>query len=453
MFGADWKKRVRAWRTYSWLSKSEMSATNTGRLENFTEAQLAAAAQNPDHSEAGRKAAQHRLAQLGGDLSASDIRVPGFVKPQNKEDLRRRFFGVSREIRKWTGVFSILLFIGLIALIGYSEELKFPALQQARDADLITSEELYDRGRKLTREEIENVRSVKPDLLETNPSDTTLETILLERARDLPLAKKQRRWERIGEFSIGVWMLCLAMWFLASIWRRQPARILLLRKFNNKKLGKAMANVITTEMRPFGHVLTLEDKHIKGQSFFGIRWISSNPIYAVVSLPWLPFRMLLRQFDRTKWGPAWVGSARDLRCLAFRLRNRMSLNLEVAWKAKQEAFIVRTSDDWWQEVIALMMHSADVIVVDLSEVTSGTQWELERMDRLQEWRRAVFTAKADRLANARQVLASFAWNNPHIYSYGKLGNMEDQQAFREAMLNAIDERVNNSSETIIARKI
>ena len=397
-----------------------------------------------------RSAARKLLEQKGGTLDLADVAVPGFVKPQPVEKLRRKFFGLFREIRKWTGVFSILFFVVLIGLAGVSEELKIPALEEARDAGIISSDEFFNRGEKLSESQIADAKAQgMGHVLETWESNTELEAVLIERARraDLPAAKRQALWENIGlNIGVGVWMATIASWFTFSILRTQPGRILLLRKFNNKTLGKAMANVITTELRPFGHVLTLEDKHIKAQTFFGIRGvISPNPVYAVVSLPWLPFRLLLRQFNRTKWGPAWVGSARNFRCLAKRLRERMSLNLEVSWKAKREAFIVRTSDQWWQEVIALMMHSSDVIVVDLSEVTSGTQWELERIDRLQEWRRAVFTAHEEREDRARDVLAEYDWGEPDLYLYDKLGDMHDQKAFRMAMLTAMERRVNAGS--------
>ena len=92
-----------------------------------------------------------------------------------------------------------------------------------------------------------------------------------------------------------------------------------------------------------------------------------------------------------------------------------------------------------------MMHSSDVIVVDLSEVTSGTQWELERIDRLQEWRRAVFTAHEEREDRARDVLAEYDWGEPDLYLYDKLGDMHDQKAFRMAMLTAMERRVNAGS--------
>ena len=440
----EWKRRVKAWRTRGWLKSDEpLNEQARAKLEALDEVQLAAAALNPSHSETARQAAETLLKQRGGSLRAADIAVPGFVKPQPLEKLRRKFFGVNRAIRKWTGVFSILSFIGLIALVGYAEELKTPALRQAHEQDVITWTEFLDRGRKLTDDEIAEVAATTPDILETWESDTRLEAVLLERAKDLPGVQKYKRWEAYGYAGIALWVLILVTWLFTSLFRRQPARVLLLRKFNNKKIGKAVSNFISTELKPFGHTMTLADKHIKSPK---LSMIASNltlhPVHLVLILLFLPVRILMRQFNRSKHGPAWVGSARNLRSLAFRLRDRIGLNAEVSWTAKREAFIVRTSDDWWQEVIALLMHSADVIVVDLSEVTSGTQWELDRIDKLREWRRAVFTAKEDREDQARDVLASYDWGAPTLFLYDNLGDMHDQKAFRSAMLAAIETHVN-----------
>lgn len=442
--GQEWRRRLRAWRTRNWLkADAPLSEKALARLQRLDETELAAAAANPAHSDAGRSAARALMEKRGGRLEAADIVVPGFVKPQPLDRLRHKFFGLNRSIRKYTGMFSILLFIALIGVIGYAEELKRPALREARDAGLITADELYDSGRKLTPEEIE---AADPDLLETWETDTRLEALLLDRAKDLPGVKKHKRWVAIGYAGIALWFFTFVAWLVYSLLRRQPARILLLRKFNNKKLGKAMSNVITTELKPFGHVMTLSDKHIKRSrwSMFAGMIPTSIP-HAIFVVFWLPLRILLRQFNRAKHGPAWVGSARNFRSLAKRLRDRLGLNAEVSWSSNKEAFIVRTSDQWWKEVIALLMHSADVIVVDLSEVTTGTQWELERIDRLKEWRRAVFTAHEDKEARARNVLADFNWGGPHVHLYDKLGDMHDQAAFRDAMLEALERHVNQTA--------
>ena len=76
-----------------------------------------------------------------------------------------------------------------------------------------------------------------------------------------------------------------------------------------------------------------------------------------------------------------MGSARDFRNLARRLRERTGLNFEMIWTSK-EIVLVRTSDLWWKRVISLLITSADVIVIDLSNVTQGTEWELARLNSL-----------------------------------------------------------------------
>ncbi len=436
----DWKKRLKAWRTYGWLKpKKPIDDRVRARLHNLNDTDLAAIARNPMHSEAAQQEAEAQLLRRGGRLNLADVYVPGFVKPAPYDKIKRKFFGFSREVRKWMGILTLLLFIGLFGMAGWSVELEDKALKEAREAGVITDDEYFDRGRKLTKAEIE---AADPDVLETFPSDTRLENILLKRAEATPAGKRRKQVE-IGAYTlVGALIIVFLIWSTFTLLRRQPARVLLLRKFNNKKLGKAMSNVITTELRPFGHVMTLSDKHIRRSklAFLGNAIPTSIP-HAILIVFWLPLRIVMRQFNRAKHGPVWVGSARNFRSLAQRLRDRMGLNLEVAW-TKKEAFIVRTSDDWWKEVIALLMHASDVIVVDLSEVTSGTQWELERLDALGTWRDAVFIAHEDKEGAAAAALSEFEWEDPDLFLYDKLGDMHDQALFRSTMLDIITHSAN-----------
>ena len=81
--GQEWKRRLRAWRTRGWLkADAPLAAKAVARLEQLDETELAAAALNPGHSEAGRAAARALLESRGGRLEAADVVVPGFVKPQ-----------------------------------------------------------------------------------------------------------------------------------------------------------------------------------------------------------------------------------------------------------------------------------------------------------------------------------------------------------------------------------
>ncbi|MEM8921829.1 MAG: hypothetical protein AAGB25_10675, partial [Pseudomonadota bacterium] len=321
--------------------------------------------------------------------------------------LRKRFFGVSRQIRKWSGVLALLCFIGAFVAVGFSEELKAPALEQGLEAGLITQAEYNQRARGVTDEEFDAARAAGVEMSSAFSSDVLFEELLLPKVRDTPAGRNQALAQSITWVVISGLVLFTLVWLASSALRRQPARLLLLRKFNDKELAKSMEHVITDELRPFGHIVTLSDKHIRRARFAWLTYlIPTNFLSLALIFIWLPLRLILRQFNRSKHGAAFVGNARDYRNLAKRLRDRMALNMEVALTSK-EAFIVRTDDDWWKLVVSLLMNSADVMVVDLSNVTQGTQWELERLDRLGFFERAVLTVRDDREAAARAAMSGF----------------------------------------------
>jgi hypothetical protein len=230
----------------------------------------------------------------------------------------------------------------------------------------------------------------------------------------------------------------LGVWFFATELRRKPARVLLLRKFNVRALASALEKMLAQELRPYGHIASLSDKHIKRDSF---GWLStallsfSNPLAALWFIVGAPLRFIWCLFDRSRMGPATVASARDYRHLAGRLRDRIGLNLQVALASK-EAFLVRTSDAWWRMVIRLLLDSSDVVVVDLSQVSDGTAWELDVIREENAAARCVFVALWGKGEEAEAALARLGFANPcHLYAPD--GHMVKRAPFRAAMLEAM----------------
>ncbi len=434
------KELLKAWRTRGWMKKSGPTKDAHNRmLEAMSQLELAVAASNPDHCDAARSAAENELHGRGGRIEEVIPTIPGFVRYAEPDVLRKRFFGFSRMVRKYMGMTALLGFILAVVVIGYAEEQKTPALREAVEMGLITQLEFDQRGRGLSDEEYEAAEALGVDFESAFPSDATLEEVLLHRVADeTPTGRRYKTWSSAGWLVIVVFILAWFTWMITSFFRGQPARVLLLRKFNDKALAKSMEYVITDELRPFGHISTLSDQFIRRSRWGWVgRLIPTNFMHAILIVVWMPIRFVLRQFNRARHGPPYVGSARDFRNLAKRLRDRIGLNIEVAMTSK-EAFIVRSHDKWWKEVVALLMGSADVIVVDLSNVTSGTEWELERLDRLDLFDRAVLTAHEDRMQAARDAAARFPGSaRKHIYPYDKLGDMADREAFRTEMLETM----------------
>lgn len=366
----------------AWLKAAEPDDRRApgGLAENASDDLLQAAVENPDHSEAGRAQAGAHLAARGLARRPWRLRVPGFFTAADLEKHGGRlFFGWGRALRRWTGWGVYLTLAGLFVLVGFA----------------VNAEDAGD----------------------------------LARAAHL---------QRIGEGIGAAWGLLLLVWLAASAFRRKPARVLLLRKFNVRAIGDALSRMIAHELRPYGHVASLADKHIR-RSRFG--WLSmalmapGNPLAAAWLLIGAPVRFIYRLFDRSAMGPAVVLNARDYRNLARRLRDRIGLNLQVATISK-EAFLVRTSDAWWKLVVRLLLDSSDVIVVDLSQVAEGTEWELAQIAAEAMAPRCVFVSVWGQEAAARAALARFDIIAP-LHLYAPDGAMLKRAAFRAAMLGAM----------------
>jgi len=335
---------------------------------------LRAAVQNPDHSEAARAAAEVELRARSISADRWRLSVPGFIRGA---DLQRRgdklFFGWGRAIRLWSGRGVFIGFLGILALAF---------------------------------------------------------------ARELTGAPANA--EEIGMY-VGAVVLWLAIiWFVASALRRHPARVLLLRKFNERHLSEPLERMLASELRPYGHIATLSDKHIRRERFGWLQMALlslGNPLAALWFVIGLPIRFVWRLFDRSAMGPAVVLNARDYRNLAQRLRDRIGLNVQTALVSK-EAFMVRTSDAWWRMVVQLFMDSSDAIVVDLSQVTQGTAWELDVIATERAAPRCVFVALWGKLEEAEAALRERGINAA-VHHYAPDGEIQRRGVFRAAMLAAM----------------
>lgn len=442
MARAQYKQRLKAWKTRGFLKTNKpLTPRQRDELHAMSSLELAAAARNGSHSETGRAAAEERLKQIGGKLEEADLVVPGFVKPAPPEKLMKRFFGWTRQVRVWSGWLILLWVIISFAAIAYASEQEADALLQARDAGLITNEEFFSSARDLTDEEYEQAYKDYPMEISAFKSQNNLRDVLLQRAKPTEAGRKMAQAESIGQIAVSLLILTTLIWFVFSIFRTQPARLLLLRKFNDKKISKSMTRLMSQELRPFGHMVTLSDKHIKRSRWAVIgNIIPSNFAHAALIIFWLPIRLTLRQFNRAKYGPVWVGSARNFRSLAKRLRDRLALNLEISLTSQKEAFIIRTHDNWWKEVVKLIMNSSDVIIADLSYVTSGTEWELERLNSTGKWRKTVFTCFEENEMHALKAIDEYPWTHEVLmFTYDKFGEFEpgERQIFRNKVIDII----------------
>jgi hypothetical protein len=226
-----------------------------------------------------------------------------------------------------------------------------------------------------------------------------------------------------------------ALWLFGGIFSwLQPYRILLLRPFQSRKVSGPLKRFIQKNLSFHGHVITLADKYVKESLLnYVFFWIPrSVPDIFVLALFFIP---AIRQFKR------WirVSSAHSYGFLKKRLARRFTMNMfwQNAWT---KLLKVKCSDTWWKQSVDLLMYSCHLIVVDLSWVKVGTEWELGKIDRRDLERKTVFVVGEDAADYAREVVHRF-WPSeeapPPLYVYRKSGALLEREAFEREVARII----------------
>lgn len=409
-----WRRTVDLYRAHSSFRKrSHDPVRMTKAMGRLSDDELRVAAILPDHSDSARAMLAEEIVRRGIQPEAPAATVPSFLGYEDASGLERAVFGGAAKVRSVAFAAGVLLFVVIAVLIVWNiaagEHQVATALSQGR----ITPEEAatYPGG---------TYEKTPPQLRD----DAAMKPIVLR--------------EQIGINVAGLWAPCVLLYFLASWFRSKPVRILLLRKFNDPRLGKLYRGLAKLELLPFGHVIALSDRHVKRGFRLSLALLAAvSPAQLALQISMAPVIFLLRLTDRTRWGPAYVANARDYRLLARRLHDRMELNLQTTFSSY--AYLVRSTDAWWREIIRLFMQSADVIVLDVSKVTEGTSWEIESIDRYKLWNRVVAIGSREDAAAAEIVMRDLRARglpSPLCY-YDRTGNMLARPDFRIAMFDAL----------------
>ncbi len=415
-----WHKRLALYRSRPVLRATKLDPVRVARLfSRMSDDALHVASILPSHSSAGRLAASEELARRNlPNGSYPKLSVPGFFTPLQLPNAPRIVFGAGASVRQILAGLSASGFAFALGMMIWN---------------LVAAQDLQAKAISA---------GISPVVVETfdgSPSVTEVPTELagFSEAHEIVLRTN------IALYAGGLWIFSWAAMRFTGWYRAHPLRVLLLRKFNDRRLGKTYRRLVREELQPLGHVIALADKHVQRPAS---AWLASQFIIATSSFAgaiWVvltfPVTLILRFFDRTRWGPAFVASARDFRLLAHRLYDRLELNVETSIVAN--AYLVRTSDAWWKLVVELMMRSADVIILDVSNVTQGTAWEIETIERLELWGRVVCIARDDSAAaatsSAGNISNDAARTLPPVFPYASYGRVIDQQQFRNRVLDAV----------------
>src|SRR5690606_2098923 len=182
----------------------------------------------PDHSAAGRAAAADAARARTVTVTPWRLTVPGFISAAQLARGDRLFFGWGRAARNLSGALIWLALLAMFACVIVAMPATEEALQIAEARGVDGASGLGGSG-----------------FFWTDEASTPLR-VLLDGEPSFELAIMA---ERMGLVFGGVFGVSLLIWLAASWARRRPARLLLLRKFNNRALSAPMQRMMGRELR------------------------------------------------------------------------------------------------------------------------------------------------------------------------------------------------------------
>jgi hypothetical protein len=225
----------------------------------------------------------------------------------------------------------------------------------------------------------------------------------------------------------GLLLLVPVAFLAAFLGRNRAVRILLLRPFGAAEMTKPLKRVVLHDLGALGVVFTLADRNYRPNLFL--------TLWSLLSV--IP-RFLIGPVTRRTLGFGRVTNEFGFTNLAAALSSRPSLSLHSFLNGGQ-AYTIHCSDSWWQYVIDLLMHSSDIIVMDVSRVGQGSSWEIHRLESDVLVRKCIFIGQGAYLQDERQTMAQLfpAGAQPELFVYDEHGVFVDPAKFRAVLENAV----------------
>lgn len=228
-------------------------------------------------------------------------------------------------------------------------------------------------------------------------------------------------------------VLLLVAFGVAFMVQDRARRILLLRPFGEKKMTSTLRRFVRKNLGPTGYAFTLSDRNYKPS------FVDS-----------LLFRMLSGGFETLVQFAVGSIFANSHRIAAvkndkslFRLARALTQKFNLSYWSfitSGQAFNIRTTDPYWQICIQMLMHSCDVVIVDLSRVKAGTAWEINELHKRDLRARCMFVVSEDNQAELSEVLAQhFSQQGaPVVYVYQRDGRLRDKQRFNAELKHRLE---------------
>jgi len=371
-------QRLNLWRPHLALMAEARGAADM--LRGLSDDKVATAANNPDNTKAGCALAQAELQRRGLSANPPPLAAPSFLR---ESDVDKAVPGGAHGPEhgvKWLA--SIVFWAAVIFALSEIQPLsnaQNAALAEAHRAGVLSDADYAKRDQSVSATD-----------------STTFASQFVHRADLVPYTRSFLVHERNFHVAIGTAFSALILWVLASMFRSKPARILLLRKFNSVDVDARLRRFVSRYLSRLGHVFVLSDSRYRRPFFRWSTWMFYwLPTFWAPKLVLIPWDFIRGRFNKSSaGGPMRIWNAQDYRRFGERVSERVSCNAQVMATSRR-SIMVRTSDDWWQNVILLLMQSADLIVVDLSDLTTGTEWELDRLVEYGLLERTVFIVRKD----------------------------------------------------------
>ena len=149
--------------------------------------------------------------------------------------------------------------------------------------------------------------------------------------------------------------------------RRRSLKVLLLRPFGRERISPALRKLVSEYIGPLATTYTISDKTYR-PSFLQL-------IEQLFSLSW---RIALIAVYKTSLLYASIGNQRTFISLARSLSHSIGPGFKT-FVTGDQALRIKSTNDWWQIVVDMLMHSVDIIVVDVSWLGHGSTWELAQI--------------------------------------------------------------------------
>ena len=138
---------------------------------------------------------------------------------------------------------------------------------------------------------------------------------------------------------------------------------------------------------------------------------------------------------------ATVKNARTYLALAGRLDGRVKPAFR-HFVSGGQAYNIKSTNEWWQWCIDLLMHSSNAVVMDISRVSTGSAWEIEHIDVRDTLARTIFIAQEAHEKHGSEALQRLLGDAqlPPIFLYTEAGDFKEPGAFRQALAAKLERR-------------